>query len=266
MDSYLTGLLIVFSSVLLSVLGLLFVRKFADYQSLKSSHEVGGYMLSIVGTVYAVLLGLVVVDAMTRFQEGLAITESEANSLADIFILAERMPKDRSKVVQELCMKYSDLVINKEWPLMDKREICMDARRTAIALVREVQDWEPVTESQKAIYPIAISEACQLWDARRQRTNMSEHSVPPLEWFCLVMGGFVTVAFTYLFGLEKLKLQILMTSMVSMLIALNLFLVLMFGYPFSGELKVPPTPFEVDRKIFNNELGVLSGPQDIQAE
>ncbi|MBX9688827.1 MAG: DUF4239 domain-containing protein [Candidatus Obscuribacterales bacterium] len=255
-DSYGSGVLLVLGSMIASVVGLLIARKLAHLDHLKATHEVGGYLLSVVGTMYAVLLGLVVVDAMSRFQQGISITESEANSLADVFILSQRMPTERALVVQRLCHRYADLVINDEWKKLDSGHISKDARRTAIELMKAVSNWEPSTESEKAIYPIAVTEACQLWDCRRSRTNMSQHCMPPLEWYILIIGGVVTVVFTYFFGIENLKAQIAMTAMVSMIIALNLFLVMMFGYPFSGELKVAPSSFELDKKIFDDQLGI----------
>lgn len=254
-DSYLSGTFLIIGSVIASVVGLLLARKFVHLDQLKATHEVGGYLLSVVGTMYAVLLGLVVVDAMSKFQQGIAITESEANSVADIYLLAERMPKERGEKVQKVCYDYVDRVINEEWKLMDKRCLCPQARKLAISVVRTVRDWEPVSESEKAIYSQALSESCQLWDNRRSRTNLSQHTIPPLEWVVLMIGGFITVVFTYFFGLENLRAQIMMTSMVSLIISLNMFLVMMFGYPFSGELKVSPDAFEVDKMIFDNQLG-----------
>ena len=43
-----------------------------------------------------------------------------------------------------------------------------------------------------------------------------------------------------------------MTGMVSTVIALNLFLVLMFGYPYSGDLKVSPEGFVVAKSIIDH--------------
>ncbi len=254
-DSYGSGVVLVIGSTIASIVGLLLARKFVHLDQLKATHEVGGYLLSVVGTMYAVLLGLVVVDAMGKFQQGIAIAETEANSVADIFLLAERMPKDRAEKVQRICYDYVDRVISEEWKLMDKGCICPRARKLAISMVRAVRDWEPVSESEKAIYAQALSESCQVWDSRRARTNMSQHTIPTLEWVVLVIGGVITVVFTFFFGLENLRAQVLMTSLVSLIISLNMFLVLMFGYPFSGELKVSSDAFELDKKIFDNQLG-----------
>jgi uncharacterized membrane protein len=79
-DSYGAGVFIVLFSALLSVAGLFLLRRFMSRESLRASHEVSGYLLSIIGTMYAVLLGLVVVDAMAKFQEARNNVQAEANA------------------------------------------------------------------------------------------------------------------------------------------------------------------------------------------
>jgi hypothetical protein len=106
-DSYVAiGSILIFSVSLLSVLGLLVVRKYFDLDKLRSCHEVGGYLLSVVGTMYAVLLGLIVVDAMTKFQAAREIVEQEANSLADVFLLAESLPPEKCRKIRVVCNDY----------------------------------------------------------------------------------------------------------------------------------------------------------------
>ncbi len=256
---YGSGIVITIATVVLSVGGLVLARRFMSIESLRSCHDVASALLSVVGTMYAVLLGLVVVDAMSRFQQGMAITEQEANSLADVFLLAESFPKEKREKIQNLCHTYATLVVETEWKEMDCQRICGNARKTAIALMKAVEDFEPSTEREKAIFPIAVSEVCEVWDNRRARTNMSSHGIPAVEWIVLVIGGVITVAFSYFFGLESAKAQIGMTSMVATVIALNMYLVVLFGYPFSGALKVNPEAFLLDKKIFDDQLGFSPG-------
>jgi hypothetical protein len=85
---------------------------------------------------------------------------------------------------------------------------------------------------------------------------MATHGLPRVEWFVLIIGGIVTVAFTYFFGVENQKVQMIMTCMVSLLISLNLYLVVLFGAPFSGDLCIDSDAFKVDRIIFENQLGI----------
>lgn len=255
LDSYLGGFVVVFLSTLVSVAGLLITRKLIDFNKLRASHEVGGYLLSVVGTLYAVLLGLVVVDAMQKFQVARDVTEREANCLADVFILASGFPEPKRSQIKTLSVKYGELVVNEEWKTMKSNRHCPEARRTAVRLMQEVIAFEPKSEGEKAIYPLAVDNACQIWQNRRTRTNMAFAGIPTVEWVTLFAGAIITIFFTYFFGLENLPLQIIMTAMVSILISLNMFLVLLYGYPFSGELCINPDAFMITRSIFDNRVG-----------
>jgi hypothetical protein len=254
-DSYIIGTILILGISLLSVLGLLVVRKYFDLEKLKSCHEVGGYLLSVVGTMYAVLLGLIVVDAMTKFQTASEVVEQEANSLADVFLLANSFPEEKCHKVRVICNDYVKEILTDEWPAMANGKISKSARKAIVELMKEVMTFEPVTENQKAIYPIAVQEACQVWDYRRARTNMAQHGIPVVEWVVLIIGAIVTIVFTYFFGLSDARAQMAMTAMVSLLISLNMYLVILFGAPFSGDLQVSPDAFRVDKLIFDNQLG-----------
>jgi hypothetical protein len=254
-DSYFCGTFFVLGTSLLSVFGLLVVRKYFELEKLKSCHEVGGYLLSVVGTMYAVLLGLIVVDAMTKFQTAREVVEQEANALADVFLLANSFPEEKCQKVRVICNDYVKEILTDEWPAMAEGKISTSARKAIVELMKEVMSFEPVSENQKAIYPIAVQEACQVWDYRRARTNMAQHGIPVVEWVVLIIGAIVTIVFTYFFGLSDARAQMAMTAMVSLLISLNMYLVILFGAPFSGDLQVSPDAFRVDKLIFDNQLG-----------
>src|SRR5579885_578248 len=59
MNAIVLSFLVVVGSTVLSVAGMLFVRKRFPIPQLREHHEVAGYLVGIVGTLYAVLLGLV---------------------------------------------------------------------------------------------------------------------------------------------------------------------------------------------------------------
>jgi len=261
-DSYPAGVLLVILTAALAVGGLLLFRRLISHETLRESHEVSGYLLSIVGTMYAVLVGLVVVDAMAKFQEARGNVQSEANGLADVFLLSERFPAKKERQIKELCLHYVQQVIQVEWHEMDDGKYDPEARRTAINLMRTVEDFEPKTQAEQQLYPIAVQQVCQVWDCRRARIAASQYNVPAELWLVLFVGGIVTTVFTYFFALKNTVLQVAMTVMVSILIALNLLLVLWFGYPFSGDRKVHPDAFLIDENIFHNELGLHTAEKD----
>jgi Protein of unknown function (DUF4239) len=248
-DSYLSGFLLIAMTTMAAIAGLLAVRKRIDSKMLKACHDVGSCLLSVVGTLYAVLLGLIVVDAMELFQEAHQTTVQEANALSDVVLLSRRLPQEQRRRITKLAKTYADLVVDKEWAEMDRGGYLPEARRTVLELIDEVVLFEPRTESEKTLHEAQVEAAIQIWNSRRCRTTLASQRIPALKWFVIILGGAVTVVFTFFFAVDNLKLQLLMTSLITIIISLNVFLVLMFGYPFSGELKVDPSSYRVAREI-----------------
>ncbi len=119
------------------------------------------------------------------------------------------------------------------------------ARQPCLELMHVVRDWEPASESEKAVYAEAITAASDFWNARRLRILACQHGIPALEWCAVILGGMVTVGLTYFLVLDDVRIQVALTAMVAVLIALNIFLILMFAYPFSGDLQVSPDSFRI---------------------
>jgi hypothetical protein len=242
-------------TTLASVAGLLVARRVLHTKNLISSHDVGGYLLSVVGTTYAVILGLIVVDAMANFQEARQTTEHESNALADVVLLSGQLPAEKRAQIQSLALAYIERLLEDEWPSMDRGHHAPSARRAAMDLIDAVCKFEPKTEQEQAIYASELTAVCEFWNNRRSRVVIAVHGLPALEWVVLIFGGVLTISFTYFFKIEHLRIQMVMTAMVAMIISLCLFLVLMFGYPFSGELKVHPDSFKITREIVGYRAG-----------
>jgi hypothetical protein len=249
------GLLIVGGGVAASLIIMTLVRRLFPTEVLRRGHDATGNLLSVVGTLYAVLLGLIVVDAMVRFERAMDVVQQESNSLADIFLLAGRLPNPQRAAIRTLCRDYAYEVVENEWTLMNRAHVSIEARKTALAMVRSLDDFEPATEAQKIVYPLILEQMHEFWDHRRERTNTAEYGIPAVEWMALIVGGAVTILFAGLFSVENNGLHMLLTSLTALVVGLNLYLVSLFGYPFAGELAVSNRPFEVDIGIFESQYG-----------
>lgn len=245
------GILIVVGSILAALLAVESIRRLVRPATLEGASGLIGNILAIVGTFYGVLLGLVVVDCLTRFEKSIDTVREESNCLADIFLIAERLPEPYSERVRGLCRRYALLVVGEEWPLMEAGYLSVDARKTAVALFRSLNDYEPTTEAEKAVYPAIIDLVRQLWDNRRERAHGAEFGIPAIEWAALLLGGAATVVLLGLYAVENVGLQRLAVGLAAAVIAINLYLVMLFGYPFAGELSVSRRPFEIDIDIFD---------------
>lgn len=259
-----TGLWLVTGGMCAAALIVYLVQRLFPEAVLRTGHDATGNLLSIVGTMYAVLLGLIVVDAMVRFQRAMDIVQQESNCLADIFLLAERLPEPQRTGVQNHCRAYADTVVHEEWDLMQRARMSVKARRSALQIVRALDSFEPETETHKTVFPMLLEQGRDLWDRRRERATMAQYGIPAVEWGALFIGAVVTVLFAGLFSVGNARLQMLLTALVALVIGLNLYLVALFGYPFSGELSVSVRPFEVDIGIFEGQFD--SGPAHAGAD
>ena len=251
------GFLIVGGGVLTALMLVELVKRLFTAEQLRDGHDVTGNLLAIVGTLYAVLLGLIVVDAMSRFERAMDNVQEESNCLADIYMLADRLPEPQRGRIHDTCRRYARVVVEQEWDLMALAKPSPDARRVAYTLTRSLDDFEPVSESHKSVYPMILEQVRELWDARRERINTAEYGIPVVEWVSLLLGAAVIIVFAGLFNAESERLRWFVTSMTALVIGLNLYLVALFGYPFAGELSVSDRPFAVDLAIFENRFEEL---------
>lgn len=252
MNLYFYGVIFVLFSTFMAVLGMLLVRKRVGVSALSRFHEVAGYLLSVIGTLYAVLLGFIVVDAMGQQQELRVIVEKEASGVANIFLSSYGLQEDSRKNIQETCYRYTESVINEEWDAMEKGSYSPKAFEEAWQLWKEITELKTASEDERTIKEQILSEMCEMTENRRTRLVTAKTGMAPIMWVVLIVGGIFTVLFTYFFGVENLKAHIIMTVLVALTLSLNVFLVFIFAYPISGDVGVKPEAFKMDLLIFKH--------------
>jgi hypothetical protein len=242
LDHYPNGIAAIAASMVAILVCQSVLRKFIGADTLRQAHEVGGYYLSLVGTVYGILLGLVVFDAMSKFQMAERAVNNEAKSLLAIYSLADQFPHERL-AIKALVRNYVAEVVDDEWPLMAKGEVSRKTHDTLIELMHVVRAIEPKSQNQQSIYAALLAATDTLGEVRLDRTKVSNFGIPTAEWVVLLVGAAIVIAFTFFFTTESHGVHLVMRGMVILLISMSLYLVLLFGAPFSGDLTVSNKPF-----------------------
>lgn len=248
LDYYWVGVPAIIMTTILILYAQALVKRYVGNETIRKCHEVGGFYLSMVGTFYAVLLGLIVIDAMTKFQQAEKIVSIEASSLVKIYINADRFPEQQEKL-EKIIEEYIKETTEVEFPLMEKGEISTKARDLAFSMLQVVKFIEPVTENQKAIYPDILNLISDFLDSRRDRTSSNNFGEPAVEWIILLIGAIITTVFTFFFTMESDAIHLIMRGMATLIILMSLYLILLFGSPFSGDLKVSSEPFKTMIKV-----------------
>lgn len=68
-----------------------------------------------------VILGLMLYAVWTSYQEADIHAETEANWLVSVFRVADGLPAARRDQVHRLAREYVNILIEQEWPTMEKR-------------------------------------------------------------------------------------------------------------------------------------------------
>jgi len=242
-DNIYVGIALITLAIAVALLLQRFIKARFGVESLEALHEVGGNYFSAIGTLYSVILGLVLIDATSKFNDAKQYTENEASALIEIFALAERLPIENQQPIREKLREYVDEIIEHEWIMLEHGEKSPLAKTHFINLVKLIRTVEPITENQKAIYPNILSAALVAAENRRGRLNFFQYSIPTIEWVSLLIGGAVTIAFTMFFATHNDRVQALMTAMVTLMVTLNLYIVFLFNDPYSGSIRVSDEPF-----------------------
>ena len=237
-------------AIALSIGGLLLVRKKVGFETLQMNHDVADPLLSVVGTLFAVLLGFMVANAMQRYEEARLMAQQEASAVANVFRAADGMPDKSRRMIQKACENYCDQVINEEWPSLAKKTTSEAAWKSYDEIWKYCVHIIPENDGQSNLQQGLMEYLGNLGDARRMRVGALHNGLPKELWIVLFAGGAATIAFTYFFGIKNVRLQIMMTSLVCLAICLNLFLLATFDDPFSGDVMVGPTAFETIRSNF----------------
>jgi hypothetical protein len=226
----------------LAVIGLYLVRRKVSYSELCEHHEVANPMVSIVATLYSVLLGFLVVCAFNRFDACRSGVQTEANMLSDVFHLAYGLPAPLSRKIQNDCLIYIDSVIDEEFPLMRDGKTSHATRKKLDVLWSDVLVFDPKSTAQSNIQQELLTSVRTMCEKRRERIFAMDTGLWPVLWIVLIAGTSTIVVFTYFFAMKRLGSQMFMVGALSFMLAVNVYLVVDFSCPFQGAFTVSSGP------------------------
>ena len=239
---------LIVGAVVLSIGGMLVVRKSVSLSSLRSHHDVTDPLLAVLGTLFAILLGFMLANSMQRFESARDNLQQEAGAAGDIFRLADGLPAAAREKTRKDCLAYFDAVIGDEWAMMGHQKLSDKAWNIYGDLWDDCVHYQPTTQAESDVHQTLLSAMTKLGECRRARAAEITYTLPRTLWIVVLFGGFTTVAFTYFFAVENVRLQILMTSIITTIIGLNIYMLAGYDAPFSGDIALTPAAFESTQK------------------
>lgn len=236
-------------------------RRFVSARLLLPHHDVAGFLVSVVGVLYAVVLGFLVINVWSSFDQTQRNADAETTRIADILYVAQGLPADTHMRERRLLGAYAFEVRDVEWAMLADGQEDARARGLMIAALREIAMMQipphvHLYEAQRlsSLRESALASFRDLAANRRLRMIDAKSHIQPALYFALIVGGLMLLAFAFLFGVENVSIQLVMTGLVAAMIGLQMGVIFELDRPFSGGVHVRSDAWTV--LIRDNRLSI----------
>ena len=237
----------------IAVAGVYLVRRKYPADLLKENHEVAAIIFNAFGVLYAVVVAFVVFVTWNGYDEATKNLQLEASQVIDIFESAKAFPNPASKVIQDGLIDYTKSVHDDELRRMAAGDIGVYSTGYLRHLIAVFDNAEDKSIPNRELYLESLRRLNNLAEYRRLRIFAGNDTVPPMMWLIMLVGGVIMVLYTYFFGVRNIRAQYGMTSALTIMISLILFVVYVLDHPFTGTGKVSARPFSEAMELMQKE-------------
>lgn len=220
------------------------VRRRHALENLIENNEIAGFKFGVVGVLYAVILGLAVVAVWDDFKSTQATSMAEANDVADLYRDSASLDAEARGPIQRELREYAAAVVDEEWPIQHAGLASDGANESLDRLFPLVLSFSPRDAREQIVVEELVRRLNSLADNRRTRLLDAQARMPSLVWSALIVGGAVTISFTFFFGNRNARAHSLMTALLSGFITLLLYVIHDVDSPYSGDALIRPDAME----------------------
>ncbi len=225
-----------------SIAGLCFVRWLVPLDRLQKNHEVAGVTFGVLGAFYGLVLAFVIVAAWERFNDANAYALTEATALESLYKLGAAFSEPMRTQLDSAVLEYSHRVIDKEWPEMADNTF-QGGTIGAHELWSAVLSYHPTDNREQMLMDKSIDQLNLVSQARSERYNYYEQDLPSVVWTVIYLGCLMTIGFSYFFGSNVFRAQVLMCGFFSILLGMTILAILELAHPYQGVVTISNEPY-----------------------
>jgi len=218
----------------LTIGALFLVRRYIPFHKLKSHNDVAGFIYATIGVIYAVLLAFMVIVSWQNFDRADRNAAKEAICIEDLYRDSTGFPSVFKEEVRLALRDYASAIVNDEWKTLAKGKRSAEAQSASDKIWDLYTSFQPENDNQTVFFEKSVEKLNEAAELRRERILAAGPGIPSIFWTVLICGGLITILFTIFFGTENFVAQLIMSSMLSSLVALSLFTIMTLDFPFTG--------------------------------
>ncbi len=226
-----------------TAVALFLTRQRLTRNDLITHNDVAGVILTMLGTILAVMMSFMVVGVWQQYDAAGQNTQTEASALSDLHHIASALPQPTRKQIQTGVDRYISLLLSDEWPLMKRGAESLRAYEAAYQIQDVVTSFRPPTLQASLVQAQALTYTSRFLDARRQRMRDNITGIPNVLWSAMLAVGVITIFFSFYFKIERPLAQHIMVAALTAVITLIFVLIAELDYPFRGDIAIHPDAY-----------------------
>jgi hypothetical protein len=228
-----------------SCLGAILVRPYLRWfiRNEPQINDLIGYILSCYGVFYGLLVGLIAVAAYQNYADTESTVNQEAAAVTALFRDVTCYPEPERTELMALLREYTRYQIEDAWPLQRRGIIPEGGAERLGAFLSKLTSFEPRSKGQELLHAEALSAFNELSKLRRLRLFSVTTGIPPLMWYVVIIGAFMTIVLVWLFDME-LKSHLFLGGLLSFFIGTVICLIAAMDNPYRGEVSIGPDAFQ----------------------
>lgn len=243
--------------LIISLVGLFISAKTVKI-NLEDNGELIIAMLTILGTLVSILLGLLVSSADEQYRTMEACVNSEATNVAEVFRLSRGLPSSTAHKLQSRCIDYCEKVVSDEWQSMKHGQTSKSVSNVYEALSDAIVQFHPATNGEAALQASLLAASAQIEQNRGLRIVASRSTwtrrLLPLILTCAI----VVLTSSYLYvGKGSMLLHAVLVGLVAITLGTNIGVIYLMTRPFCSEWTIQPEGFELNMQGMRN---YVTGP------
>jgi Protein of unknown function (DUF4239) len=238
---WLGAFLVVVLPTLLAMGGPVLVRRRFSLERLTTNNEIAGFKFATVGVIYAVLMAFAIIIVWERFADAENAVVQEAGAAANLYRLAQGGDPE-SRAMRGALNEYLHLALTQDWPQMARLRGSPEVTGSLDTLYASALALTRSGAPQPAVQLEIFHQLDNMTQARRARLHLATGIMPGILWGTLVLGGVLTVGFTFFFGTRNLRAQVMMTGILSIIVFMGLFVIVSINHPFTGPVHIGGEP------------------------
>ncbi|MGC1400852.1 hypothetical protein, partial [Candidatus Binatus sp.] len=167
---------------------------------------------------------------------------TEATALESLYKLGAAFSEPMRTQLDSAVLEYSHRVIDKEWPEMADNTF-QGGTIGAHELWSAVLSYHPTDNREQMLMDKSIDQLNLVSQARSERYNYYEQDLPSVVWTVIYLGCLMTIGFSYFFGSNVFRAQVLMCGFFSILLGMTILAILELAHPYQGVVTISNEPY-----------------------